>query len=98
MIKGCVLMAFIADVPKKRKIRDRKKNIVLKGNLISYETLGYTEDRETKQICFDLERNTNIIAIRDVIWLNNKSNIAYVYSLLVSDQGNDEKCSDFFTL
>ena len=51
MIKGYVHMAFIADFPKKRKIMDRKKNTVLWGNLISYETLGCTEDRETKQIC-----------------------------------------------
>lgn len=44
-------MAFTVDFPKKSKIMDRKSTI-LKGNLISYETLGYKEDREIKQILF----------------------------------------------
>lgn len=51
MIKDYIQMAFIADFPKKRKIMDRKTTVP-RSKLIPYETLGYIEDRETKQFFF----------------------------------------------
>lgn len=36
----------------------------------------------------------DIIVITDVIWLSVKNNTAYIFLLLVSDPGNDEKSSD----